>query len=1107
MRRDFARMLSVLGLLIFAAAGASAQPAAPLVPQTIRDRAARGDSVPAIVELRLPSAFHPEGSLPDAASVRAQRREIELRASRILKNLPAGTYRLRHRYASVPLVALEVTERALARLATATDVARVMDDEVLRPVLAESVPIVQADQVWASGYDGTGTTIAIVDTGVDGTHPMLAGKLIEEACYSSTVAGTSESVCPNGLDEQLGTGAAVPCSLADCIHGTHVAGIAAGNGDQAGQPFSGVAPHAQLMAVQVFSKIINPLNCGGVAPCAGAFTSDIIAGFERVYAVAANRSIVAVNLSVGGGLYDTPCDTQPYKPIIDNLRSIGVAATIASGNSGSTTQMSTPACVSSAVSVGATDDADAVPYYSNVAPPLSLFAPGDAIVSSVPGSSYQSLSGTSMAAPHVAGAWALIRQGAPAASVDAVLAALRETGKPVTDNRSFETTTVPRIRTFQALATLAPIVNPAPQIATLSPSRARAGSAPSLKVSGSGFDAFSQVQWNGSTRTTTVVNTTTLVASIPASDLAAAGIAQVTVFTPSPGGGVSSALSFTIDPPPTLTPGALALGPGSPETVTLANGYGNTSDWLALAQTGTPDNSYITWTYVGAGVTDRTWTVTMPTTAGTYEFRLFVNNVRSATSPVVTIDPSLNPVPSVTSLSPASAVAGGASFALTVNGRGFIAGSEVKWNGSPRTTSFVSTTQLRATVEAADIASVGTALVTVFTPAPGGGISAPLTFTIAPPPVLSVSATTVTGATSVTVTLTSGLGGGTDWLALASSSSPNTSYVQYTYVGSGVTTRTWTVTMPATAGTYEFRLFLNNSYTRAATSAPITVLPPTTTPSLTVDATTVQGGANVTVSLVNGYGGSGDWLSFALTSAANTSYVRYTYVGTGVTTRTWTVTTPLAGGTYEFRLFSSNSYTRLATSAAITVTPGPNPTPVLASLSPPRALAGSASLTVAALGSGFVPSSIIQWNGVSHATTYVSATELRTTLGAADFASLGTALVSVTSPAPGGGTSPALEFSVVPPPVLSVSATAVTPGASVTVTLTGGLGGATDWLGLSATGAAATSYLQYTYVGKGVTARTWTVTMPSTPGTYEFRLFLNNSYTIPAVSPAVRVGP
>ncbi len=1109
MRAPLARILAAAGVLLALGSPVAAQQATPsLVPQQLRDRAAREGSVRAIVELRLPSAFRPEGTLAGPANLRAQRQEIASRAARLLGTLPRGAYQVRHQYVSVPYLALDLSERALARLDSAGDaVARVMEDEIVRPILAESVPIVQGDQAWASGYDGTGTTIAIVDTGVDGAHPMLSGKVVEEACYSSTVAGTSETVCPNGLDEQLGPGAAVPCSLDDCIHGTHVAGIAAGDGAPAGQPFSGVAKSARLMAVQVFSKIINPLNCGGVAPCAGAFTSDIIAGLERVYSVAAGRPIAAVNMSLGGGLYDAPCDAQPYKPIIDNLRSIGVATVVASGNSGSTTQMSAPACVSSAVSVGATDKQDAVSYFSNVADALSLFAPGEAIVSSVPGGLYQSLSGTSMAAPHVAGAWAVIRQGAPSADVSTVLGALRQTGTPIADTRLFGAATIPRVRIFQALATLAPVVNPAPQISALAPARARAGAGVSLTVSGSGFDAFSVVQWNGAPRPTTVVNMTTLVAAIPAADLGSGGVAQVSVFTPSPGGGTSSSLPFTIDPPASLTPGVLAIGPGSPETVTLANGYGGSSDWLALAQTGAPDSTYITWTWVGTGVTDRTWTVTMPTTAGTYEFRLFVNNARAATSAAVTVDPSLNPIPAVTSLSPVAAVAGGSSFTLTVNGRGFVSGSQVRWNGSARATTFVSAMQLRATVDAADVSAVGTAQVTVFTPAPGGGLSTALSFTIAPPPSLTVSATSVTGASSVTVTLENGLGGSADWLALASSSSANTSYVQYTYVGAGVTTRTWTVTMPATAGTYEFRLFLNNTYTRAATSAPITVLPPTTTPSLTVSATEVQGGTNVTVSLADGYGGSGDWLAFAATSASNTSYAQFTYVGTGITTRTWTVTTPLAGGTYEFRLFVNNTYTRVATSPTISVTPGPNPTPVLTSLSPPRGLVGSTSLTVAAIGSGFVPTSVIQWNGVARATTYVSGTEVRTTLAAADLATLGTTLVAVVSPSPGGGSSAALQFTVVPPPVLTVDATSVRTGAAVTVTLTGGLGGATDWLGLAATGAPNTSYLQYTYVGKGVTTRTWTVTMPSTAGTYEFRLFLNNTYTIAAVSPAVTVKP
>jgi subtilisin family serine protease len=93
-----------------------------------------------------------------------------------------------------------------------------------------------------------------------------------------------------------------------------------------------------------------------------------------------------------------------------------------------------------------------------------------------------------------------------------------------------------------------------------------------------------------------------------------------------------------------------------------------------------------------------------------------------------------------------------------------------------------------------------------------------------------------------------------------------------------------------------------------------------------------------------------------------------------------------------------------------------------------------------------------------------------------------------------------------PPPALTVSATTVTAGGQVTVTLTNGPGGAQDWLALAATGAPNTSYLQWTYVGAGVTTRTWTVTI-STAGTYEFRLFLNNGYTCVATSPTVTAGP
>ena len=168
----------------------------------------------------------------------------------------------------------------------------------------------------------------------------------------------------------------------------------------------------------------------------------------------------------------------------------------------------------------------------------------------------------------------------------------------------------------------------------------------------------------------------------------------------------------------------------------------------------------------------------------------------------------------------------------------------------------------------------------------------------------------------MTVTLTGGFGGAGDWLSFASTAAPNNSYVQYTYVGTGITTRTWTVVVTS-PGSFEFRL-LTTGNTRLATSAPITATAGTP-PVLTVSTTTAARGTPVTVTLTNGYGGATDWLALAQTGAPNTSYGQYSYVGAGVTTRTWTFTMPSTPGTYEFRLFLNNGYTVAATSPPITV--------------------------------------------------------------------------------------------------------------------------------------------------------------------------------------------
>jgi subtilisin family serine protease len=1147
-----------------------------------------------IAELAVPAGRHvAEGRLQSDA-VAAQRRAIREASDRVTARLPRGVRDVRRRFTTVPFIVVDGDAATRAALAASPDVVRVIEDKIVRLNLAESVPLIQADQAWDAGYDGTGTAVAILDTGVDSSHPFLAGKVAAEACFSSTQAGVSQSTCPNGTETQIGAGAAVPCSLESCLHGTHVAGIAAGSGTS----FSGVARGAHIVAVQVFSIVTDAAACGGAAPCAGAYNSDIIAGLEYVYSLAGPLNVASANMSLGGETFTSACDGEPEKPAIDNLRSIGVATVVAAGNDYAGNAIASPACISSAISVGSTTKSNTVSYFSNVAPFLSLFAPGEGINSSVPGGGFSVLSGTSMAAPHVAGAWAILRQAVPAASVSTILNAFRSTGVPITDDRFLfgGGSVVPRISVLQALGSLVPVTNPVPTLTSVSPSRLRAGFSGSatLSLTGTHFNGLSVASWNGIPLTTIPGSTTALQALVPTA-LVTGTAAQITVVNPSPGGGTSAPIVVPIDPPAVLTVNATAVQPSAPVTMTLSGGFGGASDWIALAQVGSSDRSFVTYTYVGNGVTTRTWTVNMPTTAGQYEFRYFPDNgyTRAGTSPAVTVDASLTPAPTLTSMSPPSATVGGPGFTLTVIGASFIPGSVVRWNGSNRPTTFVSATQLTASIAASDISTAGTFPVTVFTPAPGGGTSAALGFLVGTPPVLTISASSVQAGSPVTVTLANGLGGAADWMTFAPVSAPNTSYQYYTYVGSGVTTRTWTVN-PSTAGTYEFRLFLNNGYTRAATSAAVTVTPasapvpvlsslspagasagsgpfsltvngsgftnasvvswnlsPRTTtfvsstelraqigaadvaavgtaqvsvttpppgggtsgslpfaivtaPTLSVSTTSAGTGSPVTVTLSGGFGGALDWIAFAPTSAANTSYLAYTYIGQGVTTRTWTVTAPSTPGTYEFRLFPNNGYTRAATSPTVTVIAVPPPVPIVSSLSPSSVIAGSAGVTVTVNGSGFSAASVVNWNGSPRPTTFQSETQLRVSLANADVAAVGTAQVSVSTPPPGGGTSGSLTLAVVPAPVLSVSATTVAAGTSVTVTLTGGLGGATDWIAFAPTSAPNTSYQFYTYVGSGVTTRTWTVT-PSTPGTYEFRLFPNNGYTRAATSVTVVV--
>ena len=348
----------------------------------------------------------------------------------------------------LPMLRAEVDEAGLRALAAAPEVKRVVEDRLHHPTLAQSVPLVEANATQSLGFGGQGQTIAVLDTGVDANHPFLSPRVIEEACFSSNTGSTS-SVCPNGQQSQIGPGAAAPCNANGCSHGTHVTGIAAGSSAS----FNGVAPEATIIGVQVFSRVDSTNDClPNPAPCTAAFTSDIIAGLERVFALRTTLNIAAVNMSLGGGSSTTFCDGDPVRAAIDALRGAGIASVVASGNEGETNAISSPACISSAVSVGSTTKSDTVSSFSNSATFLTLLAPGSQINSSFPGGGFNVLSGTSMAAPHVAGAFAAIRSASPQATVDDIVNALSATGLPVTDARN--QLVRPRIRVNQAIAGL-----------------------------------------------------------------------------------------------------------------------------------------------------------------------------------------------------------------------------------------------------------------------------------------------------------------------------------------------------------------------------------------------------------------------------------------------------------------------------------------------------------------------------------------------------------------------------------------------------------------------------------------------------------------------------
>lgn len=454
-------------------------------------RAARGDAVPVIVvvdDVALPASGV---TLPTAFELDQRRAGLDALRDRLLATAQratgrrfsradaaidavAGGERVYQTYSLLPAFAMTARPDTLAALRAQSEVRAVYQDIAVPPAMDETPEIVGADVVWGEGYAGADVAVAVLDSGVELEHRMTGPAITASACFNTNEPGIASSLCEGGAEEvtQLDGGEAGDSCVEDdistpsedgvdgCFHGTHVAGIAAGRPVtlSAGDELSGIARLADIVAVNVFSRVVaEECEEDGSAEedCIRSYDSDQLAALEWLYANRDTLNLASVNMSLGGGEYSAACSGDLLRTIIASLRAAGVATAISSGNDRFLDAVGSPSCIPEAITVGSTTKSDEISGFSNSADLVDLLAPGSSILSawqseqpaegenciiqdSEPNEEgfchwFATSSGTSMAAPHVAGAFALLRDAFPDVTVDEMEAALKFSGVQVTD--------------------------------------------------------------------------------------------------------------------------------------------------------------------------------------------------------------------------------------------------------------------------------------------------------------------------------------------------------------------------------------------------------------------------------------------------------------------------------------------------------------------------------------------------------------------------------------------------------------------------------------------------------------------------------------------------
>ncbi|HWD80539.1 MAG TPA: S8 family serine peptidase, partial [Kribbella sp.] len=367
------------------------------VDELIADGYGRSDELPLIVK--------------DTPGLRA---ETNLAGTTTTRQLPSiGGRAVEAATDQLPALWKSLKPAAGAR-ALNSGVTKIWLDGKVKPVLDKSVPQIGAPDAWKAGYEGSGVEVAVLDTGVDATHPDLQGKIKQSQDFSGS---------PSGTEDHFG-------------HGTHVAATIAGTGAGAGDTRKGVAPKADLLV----GKVLGDDGYG--------YDSWIIAGMEW----AADSGAKVVNMSLGGDATD---GTDPLSQAVDDITAqTGTLFVVAAGNEGRDESVGTPGAAAAALTVGAVDRDDKLADFSSRGPRLGdwglkpeITAPGVGIIAARAAGTamgdpvdelYTAASGTSMATPHVAGAAALLAQQHPDWKADQLKNALVSTAKTQPDQTVYQ---------------------------------------------------------------------------------------------------------------------------------------------------------------------------------------------------------------------------------------------------------------------------------------------------------------------------------------------------------------------------------------------------------------------------------------------------------------------------------------------------------------------------------------------------------------------------------------------------------------------------------------------------------------------------------------------